>query len=154
MNNLTYRSDLNTDEKALIAVVRAAEVFKRAHCGVFRKYGLSFPQYNVLRVLEASRKGRNRISDVSRIMIVPGANMTGLAKRLAKRGFINKKSDPGDERVTILEITPKGKRALRGIEKEKDEWLELMLRGFSEREKIKLLEMARRLIKVNTRTPA
>lgn len=152
MNDRTYRSTLNTDEKALIALVRAAEVFKRAHGGVFRKYGLSFPQYNVLRVLEASRKGRSRISDVSRIMIVPGANMTGLAKRLEKRGFITKKSDPGDERVTILEITPKGKKVLRGIKKDKDEWLEAMLRGFSDIEKLNLLDIARRLIKANIQT--
>jgi MarR family 2-MHQ and catechol resistance regulon transcriptional repressor len=56
-------------------------------------------------------------------MLVPGANITGLAKRLQKDGFIVKKSDERDERVTILEITPKGKRTLKYIEKEKDEWL-------------------------------
>jgi len=77
-----YVSDLSSNEKVLIAIVRAAENFKRTHTAIFRKYGLSFPQYNVLRVLDASRNGRNKISGVSRIMLVPGANMTGIAKRL------------------------------------------------------------------------
>ena len=142
-----YKSDQSTDEKVLMTIVRAAEIFKRSHSGVFRNYGLSFPQYNVLRVLEASKNCQNKISDVSRIMLVPGANMTGLAKRLEKNGFIHRKSDPEDERVTILEITPKGKEALKNIENEKDQWLELMLRDFSENEKLKLLAKVRRILK-------
>ena len=143
----TYESDLSTDEKVLMAIVRAAEIFKRNHSSVFRNYGLSFPQYNVLRVLEASKNGQNKISDVSRIMLVPGANITGIAKRLQKDGFIIKKSDPGDDRVTILEITPKGKRTLKNIEKEKDEWLELMLKNLSENQKLELLDKVKRILK-------
>ena len=143
----TYESDLSTDEKVLMAIVRAAEIFKRNHSSVFRNYGLSFPQYNVLRVLEASKNGQNKISDVSRIMLVPGANITGIAKRLEKDGFIIKKSDPRDERVTILEITPKGKRTLKNIEKEKDEWLELMLKNLSKNQKLDLLDKVKRILK-------
>jgi DNA-binding MarR family transcriptional regulator len=147
MTKNSYKSDLSTDEKVLMAIVRAAEVFKRTHTGVFRNYGLSFPQYNVLRVLEASKKGQNKISDVGRIMLVPGANMTGLAKRMEKGGFIIRKSDPADERVTILEITPKGKRTLKNIEKEKDQWLELMLKSLADKEKLNLLDKVKRIIK-------
>ena len=143
----TYKSDLSTDERVLMAIVRAAEIFRRNHSGIFRNYGLTFPQYNVLRVLEASRNGRNKISDVSRIMLVPGANITGIAKRLEKDGFIIKKSDPRDERVTILEITPKGKRTLKNIEKEKDEWLELMLKNLSKNQKLDLLDKVKRILK-------
>jgi DNA-binding MarR family transcriptional regulator len=141
-----YKSNLSIDEKVLMAIVRAAEIFKRAHSSVFKDHGLSFPQYNVLRVLEASEHGRNRISDVGRIMLVPGANMTGLAKRLEKRGFIARKSHPIDERVTMLEITPKGKKTLRNIEMEKDEWLELILKNLSREEKLDLLGRMRQLI--------
>jgi DNA-binding MarR family transcriptional regulator len=143
----TYKSDLSTNEKVLMAIVRAAEIFKRNHSGVFRNYGLSFPQYNVLRVLEASKNGRNKISDVSRIMLVPGANITGIAKRLEKDGFIIKKSDPADDRVTILEITPKGKRTLKNIKNEKDERLELMLKNLSENQKLVLLDKIKRILK-------
>jgi DNA-binding MarR family transcriptional regulator len=60
-----------------------------------------------------------------------------------------RKADPSDERVTILEITTKAKRALKKIESEKDEWLELQLRGLSKAEKLQLLGMIKRLIKHN-----
>ena len=115
-----YRSDLSGDEKVLMAIVRAAETFKRVVSSLFRKYNLSFPQYNILRVLDASTDGQSRITAVSRIMLVSSANMTGLAKRLEKSGFIARKSDPQDERVTLLEITPKGKATLADIEMKRD----------------------------------
>lgn len=143
----TYKSDLSVNEKVLMAIVRAAEIFKRTHSSVFRNYGLSFPQYNILRVLEASDNGRNKISHVSRIMLVPGANITGIAKRLEKDGFIIKKSDSADDRVTLLEITPKGKRTLKNIEQEKDEGLELMMKNLTENQKRKLLGTFKRILK-------
>jgi len=143
----TYESDLSTDEKVLMAIIRVAEHFKRVHSSVFRNFGLSFPQYNVLRVLDASKNGQNKISDVSRIMLVPGANITGLAKRLEKDGFILKKSDPKDDRVTLLEITPKGKKTLQNIEKEKDQWLELMMKNFSKEDKVELLDKVKLILK-------
>ena len=152
MNEYSYKNDLSEDEKVLMAVVRTAEIFKRNHSAVFRNYGLSFSQYNILRVLDASANGQNKMSEISRIMLVAGANITGIAKRLASDGFIIKKSDPTDERVTILEITPKGKNALKNIAKEKNEWLEVMLADLSRSERLDLLEKIRRIIRRSRKT--
>jgi DNA-binding MarR family transcriptional regulator len=146
MKAKTYRSDLTTDEKILMSVVRAAETYKRMVSAMFKEYGLSFPQYNILRVLDASDNGQSRITLVSRIMIVPVANMTGLAKRLEKGGFIVRKSDPADERVTVLEITEKGITALAGIEKKRDKCIETMLKGFSGEEKRDLFDKVKKLL--------
>jgi DNA-binding MarR family transcriptional regulator len=144
-----YVSDLSANEKVLMAIVRAAENFKRTHTAIFRKYGLSFPQYNVLRVLDASRNGRNKISEVSRIMLVPGANMTGIAKRLERDGFLARNPDPHDERVTLLQITSKGKRTLQRIKLDKDQSIETFLHGFSQEDKTDLLSKTKKLIKKN-----
>ncbi len=144
-----YVSDLSANEKVLMAIVRAAENFKRTHSAVFRKYGLSFPQYNVLRVLDASRNGRNKISEISRIMLVPGANMTGIAKRLERDGFLVRQSDPRDERVTILQITSKGKRTLKSIKAEKDRIIDNLLGVFSHKDKTDLIDRVKQLIKKN-----
>ncbi len=144
-----YVSDLSIDEKVLMGIVRAAEGFKRTHSTIFRKYGLSFPQYNVLRVLEASENGRNYIRGVSKIMLVPQANMTGIAKRMEREGFLLRTSDPHDERVTVLEITPKGQKTLKKIEKEKDKSLAKILEDLSEDDKLELLAKVKKIIKKN-----
>jgi DNA-binding MarR family transcriptional regulator len=147
MNKYSYKSDLSNDEKVLMAIVRSAEIFKRNHSSIFRNYGLSFSQYNILRVLDASTNGQNKMSEISRIMLVAGANITGIAKRLVSDGFIIKKPDPTDERVTILQITPKGKQTLKNIAKEKDESLEVMLANLSESERLDFLDKIRRIIR-------
>jgi hypothetical protein len=72
-------------------------------------------------------------------MFVPGANMTGIAKRMEKAGIILRKSDPRGVRVTMIEITPKGRKTLKSIEEEKDEWLEVLLKSFSAAERRELL---------------
>lgn len=142
-----YVSDLTFDEKVMMAIVRATENFKRAHSSIFKKHGLSFPQYNILRVLDASENGRNKTSAVSKIMLMPGANMTGLSKRLEKDGFILRKRDPQDERVTLLAITRKGRDALKMIADEKNESIEIILNGFTQEEKQDLLDKIKKLIK-------
>jgi hypothetical protein len=51
--------------------------------------------------------------------------------------------------VTILEIAPKGKKTLKQIEKEKDKWLDLLLKGLSGPEKREILGFLKKLIKNN-----
>lgn len=145
--SVRYVSDLTENERVLMAVLRAAEGFKRGQTEICRSHGLSFPQYNVLRVLEASEHGRNIVSGVSKIMLVPVANMTGLAKGLERDGFIARRSDPKDERVTILEITDKGRRALSKMREAKDSHIEAILEGFSDQERRELLDLARRIVR-------
>ncbi|MFA5905213.1 MAG: MarR family transcriptional regulator [Desulfobacula sp.] len=150
MVKTNYQNDLTFDERVMMAIVRAAENFKRTHSAIFKKYGLSFPQYNILRVLESSDMGQNKISTVGKIMLVPGANMTGLAKRLEKQEFIIRKPDPGDERGTILAITDKGKTTLKLIEEEKDRAIDIILKDFTETDKNNLLDKIKIIIKATT----
>ncbi len=145
-----YTNDLTFDERVMMGIVRAAENFKRTHSIVFKKHGLSFPQYNILRVLEASEKGQNKISVVGKIMLTPGANMTGLAKRLEKNGFIARIPDPADERVTLLSITQKGRETLKVIEQEKDQTIDRILDGISDHSKKTYLDVTRQIIKSTT----
>lgn len=135
MDQNGYKSDLSTDEKVMMAIVRVAELFKKDSGAIFKEYGLTFPQYNVLRVLDSSGNGRNTISNVCKVMLVSGANMTGIAKRLETNGFLIRKSDPNDDRITILEITSKGRHTLKKISLKKDLHIQTQLGDFSEDEK-------------------
>ena len=150
MADINYNSDLTFDEKVMMAIVRAADYFKRAQTAIFKQYGLSFPQYNILRVLDSSENGQNKISVVSKIMIVPGANMTGLAKRLELKGFIDRKPDPDDERVTLLAITPKGREAIKLLEDAKNDSISDIFSDLSQAEKELFLTKFKRIITLAT----
>lgn len=149
-----YVNDLSADEKIIMALVRAAEKYKKESGAIFKRYGLTFSQYNALRVLDASKDGQNTISNVSRTMLVSGANMTGVAKRLEKNGFLYRKSDPRDERVTLLVISGKGRETLQEIAYAKNRFVEAYLSGYSAEEKATFFSMLKRVIKRNAKRPA
>lgn len=145
--NYNYKSGLRLDEKVMVALVKASEVYKKDSDVIYKNYGLTFSQYNVLRILNNSKDGQNSVTVTSKIMLVSGPNMTGIAKRLEKNGFILRKHDAADERVTLLEITPKGRRILQNIEAAHDENIKDYLKGFSEEGKEGLLEDLKQLFR-------
>jgi len=142
-----YVSDLSPDERIIMALIRAAEKYKRESGAIFKKHGLTFSQYNALRVLDASTDGRNTISTVSRTMLVSGANMTGVAKRLEKGGFLYRKNDPSDERLTLLVISTKGRETLKEISREKDRFVQDYLSSYSPDEKAAFFSMLKKIIR-------
>lgn len=107
--------DMILDEKVMIFIVMASEMFKKRSSAIFKKYGLTFSHYNVLKYLVACEEGWDTVGNVSKRMLVTGANVTGLAKRMQKAGLIERKNDKKDERLTMLQITPKGFKALEEI---------------------------------------
>ncbi len=143
--DFNYKSGMRVDEKVMVALVKASEVYKKDSDVIFKNYGLTFSQYNVLRVLNNSKNGQNSVTVASKIMLVSGPNMTGIAKRLEKNGFILRKNDAADERITLLEITPKGRRILKNIRAAHDENIRDYLEGFSDEGKKRLLEELKRL---------
>ncbi len=139
MSNSGYKNDMSIDEKVMMAMVRIAERFKKDSAAVVKKWGLTFSQYNVLRVLDASENGENTMRNVNRIMLVSSANMTGIAKRMEKSGFIIRKSDPHDDRIKRLQITPMGIEVLKAISDQKERSLQEYLTEYSNGQKSSLL---------------
>ena len=141
-----YKADLGLNEKVMVAIVKASELYKKDADAIFKNYGLTFSQYNVLRVLNNSKDGQNSVTNASKIMLVSSPNMTGIAKRLEKNGFIIRgKNDSSDERITLLKITPKGKRVLKNIREAHEENSKGYLESFSEEDKRDLLNDLKRV---------
>ncbi len=147
MGKFGYTSNMDIGEKLLIAVVRVSEFYKKDSSAIFRNYDLTFAQYTVLRVLEGSVNGQNTMGNVSKVMLVSGANTTPIAKRLEKNGFLIKRNDPNDDRLTILEITPKGRRTIKNIENEKNALVGKYLNGYPDTLKKEFLANLRDLLK-------
>jgi len=147
-----YESDLSIDEKTMMSVVRTAELLRKNLSGILQNYGITFAQYNVLRFLSGSENGQNTMTNTSNIMLVTGANMTGIAKRLEKNGYLIRKSDPDDERITVLEITPKGRQVLQNVAQEKNGNLKQYFSDYSDDEKHELMAGLVRVIKQIAKT--
>ena len=146
MTNSRYNSNMSIDQRVMMALIRVAERYKKEAAAVFQKYELTFPQYNVLRVLEASKDGRNTIKDVKQIMLTSSANMTGITQRLEKFGFITRKNAPEDDRLRYLIITEKGRLLLKSISEKRGELEQKYLRSYSIEKKEEILSLLRDLL--------
>jgi DNA-binding MarR family transcriptional regulator len=147
MGSINYKGDLNINEKIMMAIVRVAERFKKESSLIFRSYGITFSQYNVLRVLDASENGQNTMTNVSRIMLSSGANLTGIVKRLEAKGFLTRKKDPLDARTRLLKITPKGQRTLKEIFDKKERQISGYLTQYSDDEKAFIFTKLKRILR-------
>ncbi|WP_213183686.1 MarR family transcriptional regulator [Desulfosarcina cetonica] len=150
MAKSNFTNDRSIDERVLMAIVRVAERFKKESAALFKNFNLTFPQYNVLRVLDASENGQNTVRDINRIMLVSGANMTGITKRMEKTGFIIRTNDPNDDRLKRLEITEKGRRVLSDIADWNDRLVNAFLENYSTPKKIELLTILNDILKKET----
>lgn len=134
-----YTNNMDNNEKLLIAIIRVSESYKKESTKIFNKYNLSFSKYTILRLLESSENRQNTFSNLSKLMLVSGANITPMAKRLEKDGLITKLNDHKDERLTFLKITQKGIETIENIANEKDHLIDKYLCEFSEEKKKDLL---------------
>jgi DNA-binding MarR family transcriptional regulator len=100
----------------MMAIVRASELFKRKSSAIFAQHGLSFSQYNVLRLLEGCPEGKSSISEIADKLLVSTPNLSGIAKRLEKAGFVSRTRDQADERKTILILKKEGQKVLARVE--------------------------------------
>ncbi len=138
---------ISLNEKVMIFIVLASEIFKKKSSAVFKDHGLTFSHYNVLKYLAASEGGRNTVGNVGKRMLVTGANVTGLAKRMEKAGLIERKNDAKDERLTILQITPTGSKTLDAIQEIQEQHIAEYLDTFSQEQKEKVLAALKRIVR-------
>ena len=146
MSDSGYKNDMSIDERVMMAIVRLAERFKKESSLYLKNYDITFPQYNVLRVLDASKNGQNTMKNVNRIMLISSANMTGITQRLEKVGLINRKNAPEDDRLKYLEITPEGKQVVKNISDRKEEVVKKYLQNYSDEKKCEILVLLREIL--------
>ena len=146
MSDSGYKNDMSIDERVMMAIVRLAERFKKESSLYLKNYDITFPQYNVLRVLDASKNGQNTMKNVNRIMLISSANMTGITQRLEKVGFINRKNAPEDDRLKYLEITPKGRQVLKNISDRKEQVVKKYFLRYSDEKKSEILALLREIL--------
>ncbi len=81
---------------------RAVETLRAA----LRPRGLTVPQFAALRSL-----GDDALSlgDLSDHLLCSNSNATRLVDGLAERGWVQRVEDPGDRRVTRIQVTPSGR---------------------------------------------
>jgi DNA-binding MarR family transcriptional regulator len=95
------------EQEAALNIARTADRFGICFARLFREYGLTPSQYNVLRSLRGEGKPLPILEVADRLLAaVPG--ITGLIDRLEGMGLLARRRCTEDRRVVFVAITDKG----------------------------------------------
>ena len=101
------------EQEAMLNILRTNDQFQNRFGRLFREYGLTHSQYNILRILRGEGKPLPSLEVADRmIQVVPA--ITGLIDRLERAGFVSRHRCEQDRRVIYVEVTDK---ALKLLEK-------------------------------------
>src|SRR5579872_4954965 len=109
------RSFDSADEEAALNIVRTSDQLQIRFARLFREFGLTPSQYNILRILRGEGKPLPILEIASRtVTVVPG--ITGLIDRLERAGFVNRLRCDKDRRVIYVALTDRALGALTDID--------------------------------------
>lgn len=103
-------------EEGVVALVRTADLLRRALTLVVEPHGITLQQYNVLRILRgAGAEGLPTLEIASR-MIEHAPGVTRLLDRLQAKGMVRRQRSADDRRQIRCWITPAGLALLERLE--------------------------------------
>ena len=99
------------DQEAALNLLRTNDQLQIRFTRLFREFGLTPSQYNVLRILRGEGQPLPILEIAERtITVVPG--ITGLIDRLQDAGFVKRERCPEDRRVIFVRLTEQGATVL------------------------------------------
>jgi DNA-binding MarR family transcriptional regulator len=114
---LKQRKPFATVEEAVfLNALRTAEHLLHGEVEVLRQADLTFPQYNVLRILRGAPAHRLACGEISERMVTRDSDITRLLDRLEARGLVERGRDQRDRRVVLPRITRKGLALLKELD--------------------------------------
>ncbi len=103
------------EQEAILNILRTGDQFQNRFGRLFRQYGLTSSQYNVLRILRGEGRPMPCLEIAERmIQVVPA--ITGLIDRLELQELVARNRATDDRRVVYIELTPKAVRVLGDLD--------------------------------------
>ncbi len=105
------------DEEVFLNLLLTRERLAGALADVYRKVGLSPPQYNVLRILSTEDPAGLPMQRIAERMLTRDSDMTRLVDGLESLGHVQRQRDTADRRVTRVALTDSGVGLLQQLER-------------------------------------
>ncbi len=101
----------SAEQEANLNILRTNDQFQNRFGRLFREFGVTHSQYNVLRILRGEGKPMPSLEIAERmIQVVPA--ITGLIDRLEAIGLVERQRCDQDRRVVYVNLTEKARKLL------------------------------------------
>ncbi len=104
------------EEEVFLNLQRTAYVVRQEQEALLKSNGLTFQQYNVLRILRGAGNSGLACSEIGDRLITRDSDLTRLLDRLAKNKLISVEQSKSDKRVKVSRISKKGSVLLAGLD--------------------------------------
>lgn len=108
----TFKS---SGQRALVNVRYTSNFFATQQNKFMADFGLSMPQYNILRILRGAKKSIS-VNDAKSRMVEKSPNTTRLMDKLFDKGLIERERCTNDRRVVFVKISEDGLKLLAEID--------------------------------------
>ena len=132
-----FRNDYH---KAAVNLIFTGKWVAQFHSDVFKKYYLTFQQYNILRILRGRSPGAATVKLVRERMLDRMSDASRIVELLQKKKLVERSINSEDRRKMDVVITQKGLDLLKEIEKE-NERMDNRLSALNEKEIILLNDL-------------
>lgn len=104
------------EQEAYLNILRTQDRLSADFTALFRKFGLSEPLYNALRIVQARGEEGVPSQSIGAEMVTRDPDVTRLCDRLGKAGLIERERSSKDRRVVLIKVTSAGCELLRKID--------------------------------------
>ena len=143
---LKQNKPFTPESEVFLNLLRTTDVMVRRESDLLKAAGLTFSQYNVLRILLGAGPDGLKCADVAERMVTRDPDVTRLLDRLESQGLAARQRSAQDRRVVTTRITPAGRELLARLDRPTEALLEQQL-GHLSRAQMRtlsdLLELAR-----------
>ena len=115
------------EEEVYLNMLRTQEKLYEYFSGLFKQYGISQPQYNVLRILRGKGGNGVRTLDLIGPLVNRVPDITRLVDRLERAELVTRHHTKEDRRVVLVSITEKGLALLHQLDQPVREHLQSQL---------------------------
>lgn len=129
--------------KILIGLHKNVKELDRRTLDIARRYGLSFSQFMVLEALYS--KGNLSIGEVREAILSSVGTISLVVKNLEKMGYVKRKTDENDKRVSILYLTDEGRDVIDKVIPENETMIYDYMKDLSGGEIETLLSLLKKL---------
>lgn len=133
-------TDDDRQHRLLVAMLRTEHEVIRACNRVYKRFGVTYHQFQVLRILEAADKPLPQ-GTIGEHLLVSRANLSGLIDRLVSLSLVRRRSMRKDRRVVLVDLTPRGRTVLRSVEPVRDTVESLLMAGVGPGEADQIIEL-------------
>ena len=112
----TQRASLPSEDRAFIALLKAADKLAGQAGQLMKSKGLTGAQYNVLRILRGAEPQGLPCNAIGERMISHDPDMTRLLDRMEKRKLITRQRQSDDRRVVKTRISTNGLELLKKLD--------------------------------------